>query len=162
MWSVRFHVTRIAVLLATLSIAGVTAVQAKCIARPEIRATAVVRACVGVTFGASRSKYAIGAGDPWPMYKPGETLSGTLLTVSVKSARFVWNDALGHRINGARLWAKGETRSLFVASDAAEACGSVLPAEITVETQPVCCDEFPGGWECLLPRTVARVAVITE
>jgi hypothetical protein len=144
--------------VAIIGVSLVNSAQAKCVSHPEIRATATVEACVAVTFGASNSKYKFGDGESWPIYTAGSSLSGTLLTVSVKGSRSIWTESSGRWTNGTRLWVKGEERSLFVRTPIADGCPQVLPIEVTVETQRVCCDF--GGWECLLPRTVALVNVV--
>ena len=149
--------TRNTLYVAIINVVLVNAAQAKCVNHPEIRATATVEACVAVTFGASDSKFNFGGDQLFSLYKPGDSLSGTLLTVTVKTSRFIWNDSLGHWSNGTHLWVKGENRSLFVRTPVADACPQVLPVVVTVQTQRVCCDH--ANWECLLPRTVSLVTV---
>jgi len=158
--------TRRALLVSLLSVAIVQPAQAKCVSHPEILATVRVQGCVAVTFGATDSKWtwapehSLDGVDAWPMYRRGDKLSGTLVTVTVKNSRFVWSD--GHFANGARVWTNGESRSLFLRQAPADVCPAVMPADITVQTQPVCCDTSPGGWECLLPQTIALVIVTAE
>jgi hypothetical protein len=153
---------RRAIYTAALSVSLVNSVEAKCINHPEILANVTINACVAATFSATDAKYALfGAPAPLPRYEPGGTLSGTLLTVSVKTAKFTWSEAMGHSINGVHLWLKGETRSLFVRDTPANACPKVLPTDAVVQTQRVCCDVVPGGWECLLPGTISLVTLVT-
>jgi hypothetical protein len=156
---VRFHMDRRTIFIAALSVSLVNSVESKCIHRPEIRASVRIDACVAATFGATEAKYAF-FGAPEPRYRPGETLTGTLLTVSVKTAKFTWAEAMGHSVNGIHLWLKGETQSLFVRDAPANACPEVLPTDAVVQTQRVCCDTVPGGWECLLPRTMSLVTLV--
>jgi hypothetical protein len=159
-FTVRFHMKRSAIVVAILSISLVNSAQAKCIHHPEMRASVTIQGCVAATFGATNAKSAL-FGDPEPMYRSGEALSGTLLTVSVKTARFTWSDAMGHSVNGAHLWRKGETHTLFVRDAPTSVCPDVLPADVEVQTQRVCCDTIPGTWECLLPRSISLVNVIS-
>jgi hypothetical protein len=147
-------------LVTILSVAVMNSAQAKCVNHPEIRATAAVEECVAVTFAASETRFTIGGKDWGPKYRAGEILSGTLLSVTVKTSRFIWPDHSAHWINGAHLWIKGESRSLFVRKAPAEACPANLPTDIVVRTQRVCCDTMPGGWECLLPQAVSLVDVV--
>lgn len=77
---------RSAAIVATLTISLVNSVQAKCIYHPEIRAGVTIQGCVAATFGATDAKSAL-FGDPEPMYRSGEALAGTLLTVAVKTAK---------------------------------------------------------------------------
>ena len=149
-----------AVIVATLSIALVNSAQAKCIYHPEIRAGVTIQGCVAATFGATDAKSGL-FGDPEPMYRSGETLPGTLLTVSVKTAKFTWSEAMGHSVNGAHVWKKGEIQTLFVKGAPTSVCPEVLPADVEVQTQRVCCDTIPGTWECLLPRTISLVTLIS-
>jgi hypothetical protein len=86
----------------------------------------------------------------------GDKRSGTLLTVSVMTSKFVWPESSGHWTNGAHLWAKGESRSLFVQAAPADVCPRVLPTGLTVQTQPECYDMFHN----LLPVTIPLVKVI--
>jgi hypothetical protein len=147
-----------AIVLATLSVSQVHSAQAKCIHHPEIHAEVTIRSCVAATFGATDSKSTL-FGDPEPMYRSGEELAGTLLTVTVKSARFTWTEAMGHSTNGVHLWKSGEMRALFVRESPSSVCAHVLPAEVDVQTQRVCCDTIPGTWECLLPGTISLVTL---
>jgi len=155
-----------AIYVTILSAALVQSAQARCAYHPEILATVTVRGCVAVTFGATDSKWtwgpehALNGVDTWPMYRAGDKLSGTLLTVIVKKSRFIWAD--GRTPNDARLWAKGESRNLFLQEDPTDVCPAVLPTDTTVQSQPVCCDTAPGGWECLLPRNIALVKVVAD
>jgi hypothetical protein len=149
---------RSAIVVATLSISLVNSVQAKCIYHPEIRAGVTIQGCVAATFGATDAKSAL-FGDPEPMYRSGEALPGTLLTVSVKTAKFTWSEAMGHSVNGMHLWKKGEMQTLFVRDSPTNVCPHVLPADVEVQTQRVCCDTIPGTWECLLPRTMSLVTL---
>jgi hypothetical protein len=143
------------------TIALATTADAKCLDRPDIRATATVEACTSVTFAASDSKYSFGDGEATPLYKPGDKLIGTLLSVTVKRAQFVWADSHSHRTNGARIWAKGESRSLFVKSAASSVCPTVLPSQIMVVTESLCCDTIPVEGECLLPHAVPLVRLLS-
>ena len=151
-------------LVAFLSAVLINQADAKCVYHPEIRSSVTIYRCVAVTFGATDVKYTFGPPDEdaWPMYKPGDALAGTLLTVSVKTSHFTWSDAMGHYTNGMHLWKKGESHSLFVRAPPSDVCPSVLPADVTVQSLRVCCDTSPGGWECLLPPTIPLVTVVTE
>jgi len=146
-------------IIAALNVSLTNSVEAKCVYHPEIRATVTINACVAATFGATDAKSAF-FGSPEPMYRSGEILSGTLLTVSVKTAKFTWSETMGHSVNGAKLWVKGETQSLFVRDTPSNVCPEVLSTDAEVQTQRVCCDTVPGGWECLLPRTTALVTLV--
>jgi hypothetical protein len=149
-----------AIVVGLLSATLASPAGAKCIYHPEIRATVTVDGCVAVTLGASGSRYILGDEEWGPRYRAGATLSGTLISVSVKSARFTWPGTSRHFVNGVRLWVKGESRSLFVKKAAADVCPAALPTDITVQSQRICCDTVPGDWECLLPRAVALVEVV--
>jgi hypothetical protein len=151
---------RRAILIAALSVSLINSIEAKCIYHPEIRANVTMNACVAASFGATDVKSAF-FGALEPMYRPGETLSGTLITVSVKTAKFNWSEAMGHSINGVHLWQKGETQTLFVRGAPANICPQVLPTDTVVQTQPVCCDTVPGSWECLLPGTISLVTLVS-
>jgi hypothetical protein len=145
-----------------LSISLVNPSQAQCAHQPPILATVTVVGCVAASFGATDSmftfgpKYTIAGTDTWPMYKSGDKRSGTLLTVSVVTSKFVWTESSGHWTNGAHLWAKGESRSLFVESAPSDICPRVLPAGLAVRTEPECFDMFHN----LLPVTIPLVTVI--
>jgi hypothetical protein len=145
-----------------LSALLVNQADAKCVYHPEIRSSVTIDRCVAVTFGAADVKYTFGSPqfDPWPLNKPGDTLSGTLLTVSIKKSHFTWSDAMGHYTNGMHLWKKGESYNLFVRAPPSNVCPPVLPADHTVQSLHVCCDS--GGWECLLPPTIPLVTLVTE
>lgn len=132
--------------------------EAKCVQHPEIRATVTVEACVGASFAASHSKIQVGAGEPWALYKEGDSISGTLITVSVQASHFVWTNSSERSTNGWQNWSKGQLRSLFVRAPSVEVCPKVLPATVAVQTEQICCDS--SGWECLLPRTVALVNIV--
>jgi hypothetical protein len=159
---VRFHMTLRALNTAILSLLLVNAANAQCFNQPAMRATVTVEACVAATFGATDAmftygpKYTIAGTDTWPMYKAGDTLSGTLLTVSVKISRFIWPEHSSHWTNGAHHWAKGEIHSLFVQNAPADTCPHVIPAEITVQTQPTCYDMYHS----LLPTTIPLTTVL--
>jgi len=159
--TVRFHMKARAICIAGLGVSVVNSASAKCAYHAEVLAAVTVQTCVAVKFSASDSKYNDGFPDSAPsrMYDAGATLSGTLLTVSVKTSKLVWTADTPHFIGGTRLWAKGDFRSLFVQSAPSEVCPHVLPTEVTVRTQPTCCDMTPGGWECLLPGTISLVTL---
>jgi hypothetical protein len=157
---VRFHMTVRAIFLSALGVSLVNSASAKCAYHAEVLAAVTVHTCIAVKFGASDSKYTyFPDSDPSRMYKVGESLSGTLLTVSVKTSRFVWTADTPHFVGGTRLWAKGDFRSVFVQGAPSEVCPQVLPIDATVQTQPTCCDTTPGGWECLLPGTISLVTL---
>jgi hypothetical protein len=158
-FTVRFHMKRSSIIVVTLSVSLVNSVQAKCIYHPEIRAEVAIHGCVAATFGATDAKSAL-FGHPEPMYRSGEALPGTLLTVSVKTAKFTWDEAMGHSINGVHLWKKGEIQTLFVKEPPTSVCPHILPADVEVQTQRVCCDTIPGTWECLLPRNISLATLI--
>ena len=145
-----------------LSILLITPANAQCSHQPAIRATVTVEGCVTASFGATDAmftfgpKYAIAGTDTWPMYKAGDTISGTLLTVSVKTSRFIWPEHSSQWTNGAHLWAKGESHSLFVQNAPADTCPHVIPAEVTVQTQPTCYDMYHS----LLPTTIPLATVL--
>jgi len=151
------------ILVAALGVALANPASAKCAYHAEVFAEVTVQTCIAVQFTAGNSKYNYQFPDsgPEPMFRAGETLSGTLLTVSVKSSRFAWPENTPHVVNGARLWAKGDVRSVFVQKGPSEVCPEVLPIDATVQTQPTCCDTIPGGWECLLPSTTPLVTLST-
>jgi hypothetical protein len=157
---------RRAIYAGLLGVALAQPASARCAYHPETLATVTVQSCVAVTFGATDSKwtwgpqYSLNGEDTWPMYRAGDNLSGTLLTVSVKKSRFIFTD--GHWRNGTHRWAKGEIRNLFLKEDAAKVCPAVLPTDITVQTQLVCCDTFPGWSGCLLPRNIALVKILAD
>lgn len=162
-FTVRFHMTRRALFVVVLSSTLVNSAQAKCMYHPEIAASVTIQGCVAATFGATDTKYNFGptpsGEDAWPMYRSGDTLSGTVLSVVVRSSHFTWSDAtMGHYTNGMHLWAKGESHSLFVRAPPVDVCPKVLPADVGVETVRVCCDT--GGWECLLPVNMPLARVV--
>jgi hypothetical protein len=161
---VRFHMTAHPICLTLLSLCLVNSAQAKCAYHAEVLASVTVQTCVAVSFSASDSQYNFGFTDSGPerMYRAGATLSGTLLTVSVKTSRLVWAVDIPHYVGGTQLWAKGDFRSLFVQSPSSDVCPHILPADVSVQTQPTCCDTAPGAWECLLPGTIPLVALITS
>lgn len=150
--------TRNSILVAIMSLSLMNLAEAKCVAHPEIRASVTVEGCVGVTFSATDSKYGLGNGNYWSLYKAGDSLSGTLLTVSVNASHFVWAKSSDRQTNGAQLWNKGQLHSVFVRMPSSDVCPRVLPTALEIETQRVCCDS--ASWECLLPRTVALVSVM--
>jgi hypothetical protein len=158
---VRFHMRLRDFVSVMLGISLANPVEAKCIHHPEIRALVTVEGCVMATFSASDTKTTF-FGDPERKYRAGETLSGTLLTVSVKSAHFTWSEAMGHAVNGVHLWTKGETHSLFIKAAPSAVCPDVLPADLVVQTQRVCCDTVPGTWECLLPESIALATLVAH
>jgi hypothetical protein len=136
-----------------------------CAYRPDILATVTVQGCVAVTFGATDSKFAPGPEflgahahtdtESWRMYRTGETLSGTLLTVSIKTSKFVWTDASDHHTYGARLWRKGESRTVFVQRAPTEVCPKVLPSALRIQTEPVSYDMY----HYLVPGTIDTVEI---
>jgi hypothetical protein len=156
---VRYHMKLRAFASAVLGFSLAKPVEAKCIHHPEIRALVSVEGCVAATFSASDAKTKF-FGDPERKYRAGETLAGTLLTVSVQSAHFTWDEAMGHAVNGVHLWTKGETHSLFIRAAPSAVCPDVLPADLIIQTQRMCCDTVPGTWECLLPGSMALATLV--
>jgi hypothetical protein len=149
-----------AVFLTAAGIALANSASAKCAYHAEVLAAVTVRTCVAVNFGASDSNYVYFPGDdPSRMYRAGASLSGTLLTVSVKTSKLVWPVDTPHFVGGTRLWAKGDFRAVFVQAAASEICPHVLPIDATVQTQHTCCDTTPGGADCLLPGTISPVTL---
>jgi hypothetical protein len=130
---------------------------AKCVYRPHVAADVLVTSCESVVFGASSSISTDFDPGGSPLYKEGNTLSGTFMAVTVKKSWFVWTDLPDHRTNGFNTWAKGETRSLFIAAPWSSTCPKALPATLKVVTTDVCCDMFPLRDECLVPTSVSRV-----
>jgi hypothetical protein len=161
--TVRFHMTARAVLSTILSISLANSASAKCAYHAEVLATVAVRSCIAVTFSATDSKYVYFPGDaPSRIYRVGASLSGTLLTVSVKTSKLVWPADTPHFSGGTRAWNEGEYRDVFVQAAPGQTCPEVLPVDATVQTQPTCCDVTPGGEECLLPRTISLVTLSTH
>jgi hypothetical protein len=150
-----------ALFVVLLSAVLVEPAESKCAYHPEIGAEVTIYRCVAVTFSAADVRYTFGPPgsqeDAWPMNNSGDALSGTLLTVSVKRAHYVWKDSMGHYTGGMPLWKKGESQTLFANAQPSGVCPQILPADVSVETLWVCCDS--GGWECLLPPTMPLVRI---
>jgi hypothetical protein len=134
-----------------------------CAYRPEIRAAVTVRGCVAVTLGATDLQFVPGpeflghlTTEHWSMYHTGDTLSGTLVTASVKSAKFVWTDGPVPDTSGMHLWRKGESRTLFVQRAPAEVCPKVVPSVIEIQTEHICYDMYHD----LVPDTIYTAKII--
>jgi hypothetical protein len=148
-------------------IAAVTLTQpaqaSPCAYRPEVRATVTVRGCVSVTFGATDLQFIPGSEfigyvttEHWPMYHAGDTLSGTLLTVFIESAKLVWTDGPGPNSGRQYLWRKGESHTLFVQRAPAEVCPKVVPSRIEIQTKHICYDMYHD----LVPGTIDTAMII--
>jgi hypothetical protein len=146
-----------------LSALLVNSADAQCSNQPPILARVMVQGCVAASFEATDVTFAPGpefAGphtDVWHMYHAGDKRSGTVVTFSVITSKFVWPGA-DHWTNGARLWAKGEIHSVFVQRVPADTCPRALPARLSVQTQPECFDMFHN----ILPGTIPLAVVITD
>jgi hypothetical protein len=135
---------------------------AKCIREPNIRAEVRVYACVAVTFKSSNTKIEMGIQEPMPWYKPESTYTGTLLSVEVKKARFLWQPGDDRKRDDLHLWRRGEAISVFVDKSAADACPAILPKTLTLETVHICCDVLPYHDQCLIPGSLVRVVIPKE
>jgi hypothetical protein len=136
------HMKRLLILL--LALALTINAHARCVYSPPIHAEVLVDSCEPVTFGASAAASAYFGSDSH-LYKPGSTLTGTFLAVTVKTSD---------------TWPKGERRSLFVAAPDESVCPKVIPSTLKVITTDFCCDYLPLGEGCLVPASVTRVTIV--
>jgi hypothetical protein len=137
-------------------------VTAKCVFAPNIRANVLVQSCVAVTFAPSSLGIEFTKGDLVPWYKKESSYSGTLISVKVKNAKFVWDNSEKHLANGFRVWAYEQTLTLFVAKSVDETCPAALGDLITVETDRYCCDKLPLADRCLVPSSLISVIELSK
>jgi hypothetical protein len=160
---VRFNMASRTAFVVVMSALLANSADAQCAHQPPILATVTVEGCVAASFGATDVTFAPGpefaprGTDVWLMYQAGDKRSGTLITFLVTTSKFVWPGA-DHWANGARLWRKGEVRSVFVQGTPADTCPRALPAPLKVQTQPECFDMFHN----ILPVTIPLATVISD
>jgi hypothetical protein len=142
-----------------LSVILVSNGSAKCIFAPTLRANVSVHSCVAVTFQPSDLGIEIVKGNTSRLYQDGSSYSGTLLSVTVKSSRFVWDVGEKHETNGFHVWTPRESRTLFIAKSADVVCPAKYNDTITVETDRYCCDVLPLREKCLVPGSVDAVSL---
>ncbi len=152
--SKKFDVAKPFVFFVAAILAGGRA-SAKCVERPNIRASMAVLSCVGVVFASSKMQVANPDGTTAPFYKEGESLVGTLLTARVAGiVRGVLDPGVG-----AERWRDGASRvTLFVRRPPDQVCPK-LAEEISVVTKGICCDTQPQKGECILPESVILATV---
>lgn len=140
--------------------AAVPTAHAKCVYRPEIQADVTVSACVAATFEASEVRSSTFAPDLLPLYRSADRTRGVILTVTVIGSRFVWPQSVPHHVNGQRLWARNELRSVFVAASANTACPPTVPVRALIVSKTPCCDTLPYSGECLVPTALVPVEIL--
>jgi hypothetical protein len=126
---------------------------AMCVYDPPIRADVTIDGCLAVAFSSSHLQLDFGPKSA-PLYKDGETYSGTFLRVTVKSSAFVsQKDGQGPP------WAAGDREGLFVDGPPDQVCPSQLSSEVvTVTTRSRCCDQLPMDGSCLVPIPIVTVS----
>lgn len=135
---------------------GSPAASARCAPQPAVLSKVTVYACQRVTVEASVSKTRVG--DP-PLYehRPGDKISGVLLSARVDESELVWPAPPPHAGGSFARWEPGSFRSLFLEGDAEVICPPAVPTQKNVVTTDLCCDTLPHQSLCLLGNPIVVV-----
>jgi hypothetical protein len=92
-----------------------------------------------------------------PLYDPADTYTGVLLSAVVEASQFVWWFPPPHPEHGLKGWTKGEFRPLFINGSAESLCAGTFPRQMTLISDPQCCDTVTMKRQCLVPGSIDLV-----